>query len=96
LADTSIAKVRSIREVVDLVAAEIGLPAGFVIPVGLDPGRAKFNVEGLWSRVEQLLPEAQQANLLRRLRGASSSWSLGKIWSQTKGIVRSARSKSSR
>ena len=96
LGDTTIAKVKSIRELSELVAAEIGLPVEFVVPVGLDPQKAKFNVEGVWAKLEQFLPDATQANLLRRLRRVSSNWSVGKLWSQTKGIVRTARNKSGR
>ena len=96
LGDTTIAKVKSIRELSELIAAEIGLPVEFVVPAGLDPQKAKFNVEGVWAKLERSLPDATQANLLRRLRGVSSKWSIGKLWSQTKGIVRTARNRSGR
>ncbi len=92
LTDMSIEKVRSIREVTDLVASEIGLPAEALIPVCLDSQKIEFNVEGLWKKLTLLLPDATRAHLLRRVRGASRTWSWGKLWSQTKGVVTAARS----
>jgi uncharacterized protein len=91
LNDTTNAKVRSIHEVMDLIANEVGLPSESLVPVSFDPNGTTVNIDGLWLKLEALLPDATRANLLRRLRGASTAWSWSKLWSQTKGIARTAR-----
>ncbi len=85
LTDQSNAKVRSIRAAIDTIAADINLPSDALVPVSLDDRRSIFNVDGLWQKLSIALPEARRAHLLRRTRGAATSWTWKKLWSQVKG-----------
>ena len=58
-------------------------------PVSLAVAHPVYNIERVWEKISELLPDARRAQLLRRLRGASS-WTWGKLWSQTVNAGRAA------
>jgi hypothetical protein len=59
------AKARSIREVLTVVAEELGVPVGSVVPVSLAADREAYNVEALRLRISEALPAARHAQLSR-------------------------------
>ena len=57
-------------------------PPSEIVPVRADIAVAPYNIDALWAKIIELMPEAQRARLLRTLadiRGASA-W--GAVWSQ--------------
>jgi hypothetical protein len=50
--------------------------------VCLDPGRGVYNVDTLWAKILDVMPEAQSARLLRVLLAASSEGRWRRLWSQ--------------
>jgi len=81
IATPTTTKATSIREALDQVSGDLGLPIDWVIPVCLADNRPTYNAELVWARIFDALPAAKSAQLLRRLRGAGG-WTWGKLWSQ--------------
>lgn len=75
------AKTTSIREAMRATAAETDTPIQAVVPVCLDAERGLYNVDVLWARVVDVMPEAQSVRLARVLE-ASSKTSWVRVWSQ--------------
>jgi len=74
-------KTTSIREAMRATAAETDTPIQSVVPVCLDATRGLYNVDVLWARVLDVMPEAQGVRLARVLEaGSKASW--GRVWSQ--------------
>lgn len=92
LSDAGNAKVRSMLAALEQVASDLAQPSERVVPVGLATGKAAYNVDGVWERINAVLPEATRAQLVRRLRGASGwrwdklasqAWNAGKLATRT-------------
>lgn len=83
LADTTSEKAASIRAARESIAEDLGLAPLDIVPVALPEGRASYNLEAVWARVLDVLPEAQRALLLRNLSEIKSAgWSWGGVWRQ--------------
>ena len=79
-------KARNIQAALDAAASDLGFTAGEVVPVSLaDPA---YNLDQLWQRIGDALPEAQRAQLLRSLHELKSDWSWKGIWKQAGGAGR--------
>ncbi len=76
-------KARSIRAALDLIAADLNLDFGDEVPTCLADKRPTYNVDGVWIKIAAVLSEARSAQLVRRLRSASTGWKWSKLWSQT-------------
>jgi uncharacterized protein len=76
-------KTRSIRAALDHIAVDLDLNIGDVIPTCLADKRPAYNVDGIWTKIAAVLPEARSAHLVRRLRSATTGWKWSKLWSQT-------------
>ncbi len=74
-------KAVSIRQSMDQICSDLALPVDGAIPVSLSPSHPHYNVDVVWAELSEALPQAQRAQLLRRLRGASG-WTWGRLWSQ--------------
>lgn len=86
LHDAADEKVRSITAAIDSVTRDLSLAPSDVVPISLYAA-APFNVPALVAHIHTLLPDAQQAQLVRRLAGhARSSWS----WQRLRGQVANA------
>jgi hypothetical protein len=73
---------------VDAAAADLGFSADEVVPVSLAHADAPYNVEQLWQRIADALPEAMRAQLLRCLHDLKEAWSWKDVWSQASGAGR--------
>ncbi len=69
VADPASAKARSIREAMDAIAAELGMPIGRVVPVSVAPDRDGYNLDVLRVCINGALPEARHAQLSRTHAG---------------------------
>jgi predicted GTPase len=75
-------KARSIRQALQAVAEDIGIPLQAAVPVCLDRARGIYNVDTLWAKILDVMPEAQSARLLRVLLAAGSEGRWRRLWSQ--------------
>lgn len=81
-------KARNIRAAVAAAAADLGFAADEAVPVSLADAGAPYNVERLWQRIAEALPEAMRAQLLRLLHDLKGRWSWKSVWSQAAGAGR--------
>lgn len=88
LADAGKEKARSIRAATEAIAAELGFSAEDAVPVCLSPACGSYNVDALWGRILATLPEAQRAQLVRRLRDRTARVDWGRVWSQARNAGR--------
>lgn len=82
LSDTENPKVASIREAIAAVARDLGTTEDQIIPVSLDRERS-YNVDAVWGRILEQMPEAERSRLLRCLMDNPSDrprWR--KLWTQ--------------
>jgi predicted GTPase len=82
LAAATRAKAQSIRGALEAAAAELGFAVSEVVPVRTDIAVAPYNIDALWVKILELMPEAQRARLLRMLKDLQSTSNWGAIWSQ--------------
>jgi hypothetical protein len=75
-------KAQSIRAAVAAAASDLGFVAEEAVPVSLASPKAAYNVEALWARIAETLPEAMRAQLLRCLSGLRGRWSWSSLWSE--------------
>jgi hypothetical protein len=75
-------KAKSIRAAMEAVGADLGFAMSDIIPACLNEEVGLYNVDAIWSRIAALLPEAQRANLVRRLGGVQGSFDWGRLWKQ--------------
>lgn len=81
-------KSRNIEASVAAAAADLGFAPDEAVPVSLADPEAPYNVERLWQRIVEALPEALRAQLLRCLHDLKGSWSWKSVWSQAGGAGR--------
>ena len=82
LLDKENPKAVSIGDAVRVVAAEIGAPVQSVVPVCLDENLGYYNIDILWAKVLDVMPEVQGARLVRVLAAAGDEASWLRLWSQ--------------
>jgi hypothetical protein len=75
-------KAVSIRGAMQAAARELGFPANEIVPVRADAAVAPYNIDALWAKLIELVPDAQRARLLRTLGDLKSASSWAAIWSQ--------------
>jgi predicted GTPase len=85
-------KARAIREAMEAAGAELGFAAGEIVPVRADIAVAPYNIDALWAKIIELMPEAQRARLLRTLSDIKSASGWATIWSQAANAGRVIRS----
>ena len=74
-------KAVSIRNAVNVIAADLQFSVADAIPIRLS-SLEPYNIDALWSRMCMVLPDAQRAQLVRRLHDAKTTWDWQRIWSQ--------------
>jgi predicted GTPase len=82
LSDGARKKAVAISGAMQAAGRELGFAAEEIIPVRADMAVAPYNIDALWAKLTELVPEAQRTRLLRTLediRGASG-WRA--VWSQ--------------
>jgi len=75
-------KALAIRDAMTAAGRDLGFAAGEIVPVRVDVAVAPYNVDALWARLIELVPDAQRARLLRALRDIKSASGWAAIWSQ--------------
>jgi predicted GTPase len=73
------AKAMAIRSAMEAAGRELGFTTEEIVPVRVD--RA-YNVDALWAKLIELVPEAQRARLLRTLDDVRSASGWATLWSQ--------------
>ncbi|WP_083567428.1 GTPase [Hyphomicrobium sp. CS1GBMeth3] len=81
-------KARNIRDAIKAAAADLGFSPDEVVPVSLAEAHAPYNVEQLWQRIADALPEATRAQLLRLLHDLKGTWNWRSVFSQAAGAGR--------
>ncbi|WP_439542307.1 GTPase family protein [Hyphomicrobium sp.] len=75
-------KARNIRSAVAAAAGDLGFEADEAVALSLNDPAKPYNVEQLWQRIADALPEATRAQLLRCLNDLKESWSWKSLWTQ--------------
>ena len=75
-------KAQSILAAMEAAGSELGFAADEIVPVRCDAAAAPYNVDALWAKVIEVVPEAQRARLLRVLEDIKDASSWAVIWSQ--------------
>ena len=75
-------KSQSIRGAMEAACSDLGFAANEIVPVRVDIAVAPYNIDALWAKIMELVPEAQRARLLRTLSDIKSASSWATIWSQ--------------
>jgi uncharacterized protein len=75
-------KSQSIRGVMEAAGSELGFVAADILAVRVDTSCPTYNVDVLWAKIIELMPQAQNARLLRTLGDAKGASRWGAIWSQ--------------
>ena len=81
-------KSRNIAAAVSAAARDLGFAPDEAVPVSLADAAAPYNVERLWERIADSLPEATRAQLLRVLHELKDKWTWTSLWSQASGAGR--------
>jgi predicted GTPase len=76
------AKSRSIRDAMEATSAELGFAADEIVPVRVDIAVAPYNIDALWAKLIELMPQAKRVRLLRTLEDVKSASAWGTVWSQ--------------
>lgn len=75
-------KAQSIVAAMEAAGDELGFAADEMVPVRADSSAATYNIDALWGKIIELVPEAQRARLLRVLSDIKDASSWAVIWSQ--------------
>jgi uncharacterized protein len=75
-------KAQSIRGAMQAAGDDLGFAAEEIIPVRIDIAVAPYNVDALWAKIIELVPEAQRARLLRTLADIRNASAWATLWSQ--------------
>ena len=65
-----------------MTAAELETSIQLMVPVCLDRTRGLYNVDVLWVKILDVMPEAQSARLMRVLLATANEGSWRRLWSQ--------------
>lgn len=82
LATGATVKSQSILGAMEAAASDLGFAANEIVPVRVDTAVEPYNVDALWAKIIELVPEAQRARLLRTLRDIRDTSSWANVWSQ--------------
>jgi predicted GTPase len=85
-------KARSIRAAAEAASEELGFARGEVVPVRADIAVAAYNIDALWAKIIEQMPQAQRARLLRILTDVKSESGWSAVWTQAVNAGRVLRS----
>jgi uncharacterized protein len=83
-------KARAIREAMNAIAEDLGVPLGSVVPVSVAPDREAYNLDALRLRISEALPAARHAQLSRAYaRDHRGGWwkEVGRLYQGVRTIV---------
>ena len=63
-------------------STELGFAADAIVPVRVDIAVAPYNIDAVWAKLIELMPQANRARLLRTLEDVKSASAWGAVWSQ--------------
>ena len=75
-------KSQSIRGAMEAAGTELGFAADEIVPVRADIAFAPYNIDAVWAKIIELMPEALRARLLRTLADIKSASAWSTFWSQ--------------
>ncbi len=75
-------KARTIRAAMEAAGADLDFALDDIVPACLDDTVGRYNIDAVWARIAALLPEAQRAQLVRRLGGAKGGFEWGRLLNQ--------------
>ena len=75
-------KAVAIRDAMRAAGRELGFAGEETIPVRADVAVAPYNIDALWAKLMELMPEAQRTRLLRTLEDIRGASAWGAVWSQ--------------
>ena len=78
----SSAKAQSIQGAMQAAGDELGFAADEIVPVRVDIAVAPYNIDALWAKIIELVPDAQRARLLRTLADIRNASAWATLWSQ--------------
>lgn len=81
-------KARSIREAMEAAGQDLGFSAGEILPVRVDTADNAYNVDAVWAKILEFMPDAQRSRLLRTLGDIRGIASWRTLWSQAVGAGR--------
>jgi predicted GTPase len=81
-------KSRAIREAMDAAGGDLGFAVDGIVPVRTGGGGELYNIDAVWAKIIELMPEAQQVRLLRVLGDVRSPSAWRTLWSQAAGAGR--------
>jgi hypothetical protein len=84
-------KSQSILAAMEAAGSELGFAANEIVPVRIDDAVAPYNIDVLWGKIIELVPEAQRARLLRTLSDVKNAASWAAVWSQAANAGRVIR-----
>ena len=82
LAAAAAPKAASIRAAVEAATSDLGFAPADAVPACLAPEPGLYNVDALWARIGELVPDAERARLVRVLRDAEGRWDWQRMWGQ--------------
>ena len=82
LAAATSPKAASISAAVEAAAGDLGFATSDAIPACLAHTPGLYNVDALWARIGEQLPDAERARLVRVLRDAEGRWNWQQLWGQ--------------
>ncbi len=75
-------KAVSIRDAISVIAEELGFSPDEAVAISTAPGAQPYNIDAVWGRIVNLLPEAQSTQLIRSLHDLKDRWDWAHLWSQ--------------
>jgi len=81
-------KAENIRAALAAASQDLGFAPDETVAVSLADPAPPYNVEHLWERIADALPEAMRAQLLRCLHELKDDWSWGSVWTQASNAGR--------
>ncbi len=81
-------KAAAIRGAMQAASRELGFAANEIVPLRADGAAGSYNIDVLWAKLIELVPEAQRARLLRTLADVKDARGWGTLWSQAAGAGR--------
>lgn len=84
-------KAQSILGAMQAAGTDLGFAASEIVPVRIDVAAAPYNIDALWAKIIEQVPDAQRARLLRTLSDIKSASSWAAVWSQAASAGRVIR-----
>jgi predicted GTPase len=75
-------KSQSIRDAMQGAGSELGFASDEIVPVRVDIAVAPYNIDAVWAKIIELMPDAKRTRLLRILEDIKSASAWGALWSQ--------------